>query len=246
MDAVVEELGEPADVAEESVLGTVIDEVREKVQATAPVFYDLVKTAAWGKEQRGRNTLKDPTKSGTCHESRSQRLIRTNLQRVSFMICQAAFSRNHRTRANKMHRPISLYSKTCGTAVKAFDTMGTLGVALTQKWALTAVEKVAKNKMKDLVNRVKTASFRTAHNNINRTLRVSHQRAGHNSHFDSSGTAATVFIPPNEVDYELQETNEEYLRKTAEGAKTQITPLEIQELHNDASHGFSRRTPIRS
>jgi hypothetical protein len=63
MDALVEELKEKsADITEQSVLGTVIDEVQEKVRVTAPVFYDLVKTAAWSKEQQKRNTLKEPTK----------------------------------------------------------------------------------------------------------------------------------------------------------------------------------------
>jgi hypothetical protein len=143
-----------------------------------------------------------------------------------------AFSRNHL--ANKVHRPISLYLKACGTAAKAFDTMSALGVTLSQKWALTAVEKLAKSKMDDLVNRVKNTSFHTTHDNINRMFRVSHQRVGHNSHFDS-GTAATVFIPPDETDYKLPETNEEFLKKAAEGATTPITPHEIQELHADAA-----------
>ena len=133
-----------------------------------------------------------------------------------------------------MHRPISLYLKACGTAVKAFDTMSALGVTLTQKWALTAVEKVAKSKMNDLVNQVKISSFHTTHDNINRMFRVSHQRVGHNSHFDS-GTAATVFVPPNEANYNLPLTNKEFLEKTAEGAKTSITSHEIQELHADAA-----------
>jgi len=129
-----------------------------------------------------------------------------------------------------MHRPISLYLKACGTSVKAFDTMSALGVTLTQKWALKAVEKLAKNKMNTLVNRVKTTNFHTTHDNINRMFRVSHQRVGHNSHFDS-GTAATVFIPPDETNYKLPETNEEFLKKAVEGAKTSITSHEIQELH---------------
>ena len=133
-----------------------------------------------------------------------------------------------------MHRPISLYLKACGTAVKAFDTMSTLGVTLTQKWALTAVEKLAKNKMDDLVKRVKTTGFHITHDNINRMFRVSHQRAGHNSHFDS-GTAATVFIPPNEPDYKLPGNNAEFLWSAAEGSKTSITPLEIKELEIEAA-----------
>ena len=108
-----------------------------------------------------------------------------------------------------MHRPISLYLKACGTAAKAFDTMGALGITLSQKWALTAVEKVAKSKMDDLANRVKATGFHTTHDNLNRMFWVSHQRADHNSHLDS-GTAATVFIPLDEPDYKLPETNAEY------------------------------------
>ena len=71
MVAVVEELKEDsADITEQSVLGTVIDEVQEKVRVTAPVFYDLVRTAAWSKVQEERNTLKDPTKVSVLHEFR--------------------------------------------------------------------------------------------------------------------------------------------------------------------------------
>ena len=133
-----------------------------------------------------------------------------------------------------MHRPISLYLKACGTVVKAFNTMSALGVTLSQKWALAAVKKVVKRKMDDLVNRVKESSFYTTHDNINRMFWVSHQRVGHNSHFDSS-TAATVFIPPDEADYKLPETNGEFLEKTAKGARIPITSHEIQELHADVA-----------
>jgi hypothetical protein len=112
--------------------------------------------------------------------------------------------------------------------------MSALGVTLSQEWALAAVEKVAKNKMDDLANGIRTTDFHTTHDNVNRMFRVSHQRTGQNSHLDS-GTAATIFIPPNEVDYKLPETNEEFLKKTAEGAKAPITAHEIQELHVDAA-----------
>jgi len=76
MDAVVEELKEEsADVTEQSVLRTVVDEVQEVVQVTAPVFYDLVRTAAWSKEQEERNTLRDPTKASIYCELRPQQLV---------------------------------------------------------------------------------------------------------------------------------------------------------------------------
>ena len=60
--------------------------------SVAPVFYDLVKTAAWRKEQEERNTLKDLTKVSMTREFVSQEFISANLWRISFIICQAAFS----------------------------------------------------------------------------------------------------------------------------------------------------------
>ena len=64
MNAVVEELKEEsAEVTEQSVLGTVIDQVQGKVWATAPVFYDIIKSAAWSERQEERNKQKDPAKA---------------------------------------------------------------------------------------------------------------------------------------------------------------------------------------
>ena len=76
--------------------------------------------------------------------------------------------------------------------MKAFDTMSALGITLTQKWTLTAVEKVAKNKMDDLGNRVKMMNFSTTHDNLSRMFQVLHQRIGHNSRLDSGYTATVL------------------------------------------------------
>ena len=65
-------------VEEQSVLGTVIDEVLEKVRVAAPVFYALVWRAAWSEKQEGRNTLKDPTKVSMCCKSLSVAMIHSN------------------------------------------------------------------------------------------------------------------------------------------------------------------------
>ena len=112
--------------------------------------------------------------------------------------------------------------------------MSTLGVTLTQKWALMALEKLATSKMADLASQVKISNFHVVHDNINQMSRVSHQRISRNSHFES-GTAATIFIPPGEANYGLPTTNKELLRKTAEGAMTPITPHEIKQLHANAA-----------
>lgn len=75
MDAVVGELKEDSsDVTERSVLGMVVEEVQENVRDTVPLFYDLVRAAAWSEEQDERNTLKDPTKVCVLRESGPQQL----------------------------------------------------------------------------------------------------------------------------------------------------------------------------
>jgi hypothetical protein len=112
--------------------------------------------------------------------------------------------------------------------------MSTLGVTMSQKWTLVALEKVAKSKMDVLAGQVKMSGFNVVHDNLNRMSRVTHQRTGHNSHFDS-GTAATVLIPPDEDEYKLPATNEKFLEKVAEGAMSSITSDEIQELHINAA-----------
>src|ERR1700753_1363110 len=86
----------------------------------------------------------------------------------------------------------------------------------------TGCEIVTRNKMDDLAKQVKSTNFHATHNNINLMFRISHQQADHNSHFDS-GTAVTVFLPPNEADFQLPETDEEFLRQAAKGTQTPIT-----------------------
>ena len=66
IDAVVEELREDsAEVTEQTVLGTVVDEVQGKLPVIAPVFYNIVKTAAWSERQEEQNSHKDPTKASS-------------------------------------------------------------------------------------------------------------------------------------------------------------------------------------
>ena len=66
IDAVVEELREDsAEVTEQTVLGTVVDEVQGKLPVVAPEFYNIVKTAAWSERQEEQNSHKDPTKASS-------------------------------------------------------------------------------------------------------------------------------------------------------------------------------------
>ena len=54
---------ESAEITVKSILGPVIDEVRETARKTVPVFYSLIETMAWSNKQEEQNTLKHPTKA---------------------------------------------------------------------------------------------------------------------------------------------------------------------------------------
>ena len=64
-----------ADVTEGDILETMIDGVQEVVRVTAPVFYNLVRTAACNKKQEEQNILKDPTKVSIHYRFELRRLI---------------------------------------------------------------------------------------------------------------------------------------------------------------------------
>ena len=54
-----------AEVTEQTVLGTVVDEVQGKLPVIAPVFNNIVKTAAWSERQKEQSSHKDPTKASS-------------------------------------------------------------------------------------------------------------------------------------------------------------------------------------
>ena len=54
-----------AEVTEQTVLGIVVDEVQGKLPVIAPVFNNIVKTAAWSERQKEQSSHKDPTKASS-------------------------------------------------------------------------------------------------------------------------------------------------------------------------------------
>ena len=86
-----------------------------------------------------------------------------------------------------------LYFKSCGLATKAFDTLNALGITMSQQWAYSAIEHLAKCGQLSLQKDIKKYPWFGTHDNINIPLKVYEQTLSNQSHFDS-GTAATIIV----------------------------------------------------
>lgn len=116
-----------------------------------------------------------------------------DIQTISFVICQLAFCRNRR--ANLFQKTLSLYLKGCGLAARSFDTLSSLGVTTSQKWAFAGINDLVYSAQQEYTNDVRTRQFIISHDNVNIPFRVFEPSANRQSHFDS-GTAATLYTFP--------------------------------------------------
>lgn len=109
------------------------------------------------------------------------------------MICQLAFCRNRR--ANIFQKFLSLYLKGCGLAARAFDTLSSLGVTTSQKWAFIGIDHMVRSAREEYALDVRRRLFILSHDNVNIPFRVYEPTVSRQNHFDS-GTAATLYSFP--------------------------------------------------
>ena len=105
------------------------------------------------------------------------------MQAIVFAICQLAFRRNRR--ANAFQKFLSLYLKGCGLAARAFDTLSSLGVTTSQKWAFTGIDHIVQlAQWKDSLD-VRRRLFIVSRDNVNIPFRVYEPTVNQQNHFDS-------------------------------------------------------------
>lgn len=114
-------------------------------------------------------------------------------QTIFFVICQLAFRRNRR--ANGFQKFLALYLKGCGLAARAFDTLSSLGVTTSQKWAFAGIDHIVQSAQEKYVQDIRERRFIISHDNLNIPFRVYEPTVNRQNHFDS-GTAATLYTFP--------------------------------------------------
>lgn len=80
----------------------------------------------------------------------------------------------------------------------AIDTMSSLGLTMSQKWAYKGIDTLAKRVNVELRHQIhdRNLLFYFSHDNVNIQFRVYEQRIDRQSHFDS-GTATTIYLVPD-------------------------------------------------
>ena len=148
-------------------------------------------------------------------------------QRLVFVMCQLAFSRNHH--ANQFHKFLMVYLKACGLPAKALDTLSSLGLTMSQKWAFQGINTLAEHANQELRRQIHELKllFLFSHDNINHQFRVFEQRVDRQTTFDS-GTASTIYLIPGSENMRLDNRALQEQRKI--GRANPITAQDIIKL----------------
>lgn len=136
-----------------------------------------------------------------------------------------SYMRSHnRCRLQKL---LSLYFYFKGVSAKGFDTLHALGITMSHKWTANAVERITRQCMKEVKNKLDIRPWFISHDNINIPFRVSQRLENRNEL--GNGTAATVYVKPNEPP--LSDGLNALLREQrAEGLQNPLTEEFIWEL----------------
>ncbi|KAI0634747.1 hypothetical protein C8Q77DRAFT_1156148 [Trametes polyzona] len=164
---------QPDELSSDALLSIRISDMKQDVQARAPTLWRLLRECSWTPRQQKENKLKDPDAT------------------ILYMISMSSFLRSNRN--NALQRLMAVYLKSCGTSAKAFDTLSSVGLSMSQVWVYGALERLSKSERESLWEDLQVFPWFGSHDNVNFRFRVFEQRSDHQSHFDS-GTAGTIFI----------------------------------------------------
>ncbi|KAF9642100.1 hypothetical protein BDM02DRAFT_3069948, partial [Thelephora ganbajun] len=148
LDVVVGHLNRTGHDLTEENLGLITEEeMVSTLKPAAPTLWKFLKSTSQTSQQEKRNK-----------SDRRKVLV--------FVICQLAFSRNHH--ANRFHKFLTVYLKACGLPAKAIDTMSSLGLTMSQKWAFQGIDTPAKHANTELRRQIHELKllFLFSHDNI--------------------------------------------------------------------------------
>lgn len=191
MDVVVDHLRSTGEDLTEENLDSITEKMVSILKPAAPTLWKMLKSMSQSSQQEKRNKS-DRRKVRTQWKTTFVNLL-SKSQRLVFVICQLAFSRN--CGANCFHKFLMIYLKACGLPAKAIDTMSSLGLTMSQKWAFQGINMLAEHANAELRRQIHELKllFLFSHDNINRQFWVFEQRVDRQTTFDS-GTASTIYL----------------------------------------------------
>jgi hypothetical protein len=187
-------LSPPDVMSEEHLTSLNFSNLKSKVIQTAPIFWNILRIAAYSQRQGIRNKHKDPDM--VCASSYLPKVTSMFHQVILNIISQCQYTRSHRR--GRIAKVWSLYLKACGLSARAFDAIHSLGISMSHKWAANAYGHLSERAMQAARTAIQKSPWLISHDNVNVPLRVFSQRLNNQSHF-VSGCAASVYILPQEA-----------------------------------------------
>ena len=93
----------------------------------------------------------------------------------------------------KLAKLLTIYFRSCSLSAKAFDTLHSLGITMSQKWVYGGIGALAQQQQVLLLKDIKRCLWFGVHDNINIPFRAFQQRIGNQNHFDN-GTVVTILV----------------------------------------------------
>jgi hypothetical protein len=184
------------DLSQETLLAIKWDDLISNVKILSPVTWRLFRHAASTQQQEQRNKLKTPEAVSSYSSTVPVTLYGIHFigKAVLTMISMASMSRSHHQ--CKLAKLLTIYFRSCGLSAKAFDTLHTLGITMSQKWVYTGINALTQQQQVLLSEDIKKYPWFGVHDNINIPFRAFQQQIGNQNHFDS-GTAVTILVLKN-------------------------------------------------
>ena len=180
------------EIGEEKLLSITRKDMVDRLRLVTATLWEIL-DASTTSEGKSRNKYAHDPQKVRYNMFVGVGYLTLDVQVVFFVICQLAFCRNRR--ANIFQKFLSLYLKGCGLAARAFDTLSSLGVTTSQKWAFAGIEHIMQSAQQKYTLDVHRRLFIVSHDNVNIPFRVYEPSINRQSHFDS-GTAATLYTFP--------------------------------------------------
>ncbi|TFK27907.1 hypothetical protein FA15DRAFT_753910 [Coprinopsis marcescibilis] len=173
-----------------------------------PVLWRFLKHSLTTKGQKKRNTVKDPSKT------------------IFTIISMMVYSQSHHH--NRLQKLLAIYLKFRGISAKGFNTLHSMGLTMSHKWACNIVESMSRQAGEEMLKKMEEFMWVSSYNNVNIPFRVFSQCLDNQREL-GTGTAATIYIKRDAP--KLSDTLNQLLKEQqACGIKNPLTEADILNL----------------
>ncbi|TFK18135.1 hypothetical protein FA15DRAFT_731225 [Coprinopsis marcescibilis] len=187
-----------------------IDDMKMMMKQKGPMLWRFLEHSLTTKGQKKRNTVKDPSKT------------------IFTIISMMVYSQSHHH--NRLQKLLAIYLKFRRISAKGFNTLHSMGLTMSHKWACNIVESMSRQAGEEMLKKMEEFMWVSSYDNVNIPFQVFSQRLDNQREL-GTGTAATVYIKRDAP--KLSDTLNQLLKEQwARGIKNPLTAADILNLNS--------------